>query len=92
MEDDLNFFQNGRRPQFFPKWKTTSICQTFSKTKDNHNIFKNGRRPELFENGRQPQFFQNEMTTTKPKLILGLAKLSKIFLSLFIIIYNLKLI
>jgi hypothetical protein len=25
MEDDLNFFENGRRPHFFFKWKTTSI-------------------------------------------------------------------
>ena len=25
MEDDLNFFKNGRRPQSFGKWKTTSI-------------------------------------------------------------------
>ena len=26
MEDDLNFKVNGRRPQFFDKWKTTLIC------------------------------------------------------------------
>jgi hypothetical protein len=27
MEDDINFSGNGRRPQFFMKWKTTSIFQ-----------------------------------------------------------------
>jgi hypothetical protein len=25
LEDDLNFLANERRPQFFGKWKTTSI-------------------------------------------------------------------
>ena len=35
MEDDLNIFENGRRPQYFWKWKTTSI-------------FLNGRRPQYF--------------------------------------------
>ena len=34
MEDDLNFFENGRRPQFF-KWKKTSF-------------FLNGRQPQFF--------------------------------------------
>jgi hypothetical protein len=75
MEDDLNFYPNGRQPQFFQKWKTTS---TFSKMEDDLNIFKNGRRPQLFKNGIRPQFFQIK-TTLKPKFILGLAKLSKIF-------------
>ena len=46
--------------------------------KPNLNIFKNGRRPELFRNGRWPQFFSKWKTTAKPKLILGLAQLSKI--------------
>ena len=27
MEDDLNFKENGRRPQFVGTWKTTSICR-----------------------------------------------------------------
>jgi hypothetical protein len=27
MEDDLNFLENGRRPQLFGKWKTISIFQ-----------------------------------------------------------------
>ena len=25
MEDNLNFLKNGRRPQFFERWKTISI-------------------------------------------------------------------
>ena len=25
MEDDLNILENGRRPQYFGKWKMTSI-------------------------------------------------------------------
>ena len=37
MEDNLNFFENGRQPHFFGKWKTTSI-------------FFNGRRPKHFCN------------------------------------------
>ena len=30
MEDNLNYLEDGRRPQLFEKWKTTSI---FSKSK-----------------------------------------------------------
>ena len=37
MEDDLNFFENGRRPQFFWKWKTTYIVL---KMEDNLNLLK----------------------------------------------------
>ena len=36
MEDDNNLFQNGRRPQYFGKWKTTSISWQME---DNLNIF-----------------------------------------------------
>ena len=36
IEDNLNIFQNGRRPQFFLKWKTTSI---FWKKENDQNIF-----------------------------------------------------
>ena len=35
MEDDPIVVANGRRPQYFPNWKTTSI------------IWENGRRPQL---------------------------------------------
>ena len=45
MEDDLHFFENGRRPQFFGQWKTTS---TFLKMKDELNVFENGRQPKFF--------------------------------------------
>ena len=61
MEDDLNFLifednldsfgnENGRRPQFFSKWKTTSIFLQieddlifFLQIKDDLNFFINGR-------------------------------------------------
>ena len=71
MEDDLNIFENGRRPYFFLKeddlnfffkWKTTSkkIMQPKIIKSKNNNIFENGRRPQLFfEKGRRPQFFEN---------------------------------
>ena len=54
MEDDLNFFENRRRPQifknerrpqFFFKWKTTTI---FLKKEDDLNFFENGRQPQFF--------------------------------------------
>ena len=48
MEDDLNFFENGRRPQYFCKWKTTSI------------FFENIRRPQFVEMGRRPHFQKME--------------------------------
>jgi hypothetical protein len=48
MEDDLNIFENGRRPiLLFFKWKTTYI-------------YSNGRQPQVSSNGRQPQVFQME--------------------------------
>ena len=45
MEEDLNIFENGRRPQYLWKFKTTSI---FLKVEDNLNIFENVRRPQYF--------------------------------------------
>jgi hypothetical protein len=45
MEDDLNSFAKGRRPQYFGKWKTTSI---FWQMEDNLNILTNGRRTKYF--------------------------------------------
>ena len=35
LKDDLNFWANGRRPQFLGKWKTTSI---FAKMEDKLNF------------------------------------------------------
>ena len=46
MKDDLNVFENGRRPQYFLRWKTTSKC---FKVEDDLNIFENGRPPQYFE-------------------------------------------
>jgi hypothetical protein len=75
MEDDLNFLENGRRPTFFLKWKTTSsISQIgrqpqylgnkrqpalFVKMEDDLNFKVNGRRPNLYANGRRPHFVGN---------------------------------
>jgi hypothetical protein len=70
MEDDLNF----------------------SKMEDDLNFFKNGRRPQLFQKWKTTSIFQkmednlNLNLNWKPKLILGLAKLSKIFLINFLAI------
>ena len=36
MKDDINILENGRRPQFWGIWKTTSI------------FWPNGRRPQVF--------------------------------------------
>jgi hypothetical protein len=67
MKDDLFFLsKNGRQPQLFQKWKTTSI---FSKMKEDFNFFFKLKKTSIFSKWK---------TTPKPKLILGLAKLSKI--------------
>ena len=42
MEDEFNILANGRRPQYFGKWKMTS---KFSKWKTT-NILANGRQPQ----------------------------------------------
>ena len=48
------FLANERRPQFFCKWKTTSI---FLKMEDDLNFLENGSQPQfLLGNGRQLQF------------------------------------
>jgi hypothetical protein len=65
MKDDLNFFKNGRRPQSFGLWKTTSTfikwknSSIFGEMEDDPNIFPNGRRPHFLEDGRQPQLIGN---------------------------------
>ena len=43
IEDDLNFLENGRQPQFKGKWKTTSI---FWQKEDDIIFFVTGRRPQ----------------------------------------------
>ena len=72
MEDDLNYIKMEDNLNYI-------------KMEDDLNFFQNGRRPHLFQNVRQPQYCQNWKlkTTAKPKLILGLAKLSKIFINLY---------
>jgi hypothetical protein len=42
MEDDLTFFENGRRPHFLCKWKTTSFPLLME---DNLKCFVNLRQP-----------------------------------------------
>ncbi len=61
-EDDLIFLVNGRRPQFWGKWKTTSVfvemeddlnfqsksdLNYLSNLEDERNFNINGRRPQL---------------------------------------------
>ena len=43
IEDDLNILANGRLPQYFGKWKTTSI---FWKFEDKISILENGKWPQ----------------------------------------------
>ena len=62
LEDNLNFLVNGRRPQFFGKWKTTSI---FLYIEDELKFLANGRQLHLFVNGRQLQTFNTGNTKTK---------------------------
>ena len=64
MKDDLNFKENGRRPNLFLKME------------DKLNYFENGRRSQFFENGRrlhkknkkimQPQTFQIKTMVVAP--------------------------
>ena len=61
MEDILKFLVNGRRPQYFGKWNTTSI---FWQMVDDHNILANGRQHQSFDNGRQPQKYGKWKTTS----------------------------
>ena len=44
MEDDLKIVANERRPQYFGKWKMTSI---FRKIENDNNFLENGRRQFL---------------------------------------------
>ena len=57
MEDDLNLFEKGRRPNFFEKRRRPQkkLCNQkllkvktiiFLKMEDDLNFFENGRRPE----------------------------------------------
>ena len=78
MEDDLNFFLNGRRPQYFDKWSTISIFTNreeiiFLKVEDDLNVIANGRRPQYLANGRRPQYFgKRKMTSIFSKMVINL--------------------
>jgi hypothetical protein len=61
MEDDLNFSGNARQPQFFRKWKTTSI---FQEMQDDLNFSGNGRRPQFFRKWRMISISGHEKRTT----------------------------
>ena len=73
LEDNLNCLVNGRRPQFFGKWKTTSI---FLYIEDKLKFLANGRQLQLFANGRQIQTFNKGNTKTKTILASGKAVLA----------------
>ena len=58
MEDNLNFFLNGRRPQIFEKWKTTSnfgkwkTISNLKKWKTTSNLKKMEDYLEFFKSGK----------------------------------------
>ena len=70
MEDDLNIFENERRPQFFQLKDDLNFVlvnlrklifgmqHCFNLTRlnmeDDLNLFENGRQPIFFQNGRLP--------------------------------------
>ena len=60
IEDNLNIFENGRRPQYFWKLKTTSI---FLKMEDNLNIFENGTWPQYLKKWKTTSIFIKYKTT-----------------------------
>ena len=41
MEDDLNLSGNGRRPQFFSKWKTTKVFSQWNTTSIQYQLIPN---------------------------------------------------
>ena len=57
MEDDLNIVANGRRTQYFSKWKTTP---TFWKMEDDLNYLENRRRPQYLVNGSRTNYLKTE--------------------------------
>ena len=70
LEDNLNFLANGRHPQYFGKWKTTSIFWKieddlifWGKWKTTKYFWKMEDDLNLKEIGRQPQFKRKCKTT-----------------------------
>ena len=58
MEDDFNFLQNGRRPEFIEngRWPQFFLME------DDLNFFINGRRPEVFQMEDDLIFFIRKTT------------------------------
>ena len=54
MEDDLNILANERQPQYFAKWKMTSI---FWQMEDDLNILANGRQSQHFGKKKMTSLF-----------------------------------
>ena len=61
IEDNLNILSNGWRPQYFVKWKTTSI---FWKIEEGINILSNRIFHKCFEKWRWTQFIFNWKATS----------------------------
>ena len=63
MEDDLIFFENGRRPHFFGKWMKTSILFTME---GDLNFLENGWKPQFFVQwvGSADDWYPGEQTYT----------------------------
>ena len=61
MEDDINSFENGRRPQYFWKLKTTSIVL---KMEDDLNFIWNGRRPQIIESYKNERRYTDRNNAT----------------------------
>ena len=55
----------------------------FFKNEDNLNIFKKWKMTSTFLKRKKTSIYSKWKTTPKPKLILGLAKLSKIYMILY---------
>ena len=62
MEDDLNILSNGRGPQYFGEWKTTSI---FWKMTDDLNMLRNGRQPQPFIKLKIISTLENDINVLK---------------------------
>ena len=61
MEDDLNFLENGRWPQFIENGRRPQICNTTAKIIEKHRVFAFGRHRKTF--GWSDFYFVNLMTT-----------------------------
>ena len=57
MEDDPIVVANGRRPQYFPNWKTTST------------IWENGRRPQLSDKLKMTLIISKWKITHNPAIL-----------------------